>query len=175
MKIRNILVGLMLTILVGYSGYSYYFDNNTSYGQYPVIDGIKCDTSEHFNFHYHAHLDIVINGMSYFVPAGIGIHPPECIYWLHTHDISGIIHVESPDNRTFTLGEFFDIWNMKFNNTQLFEYKVDGADKKLSVYVNGTQIMDKQYRDVPIHNHDVIAVIYGSRPAEIPSTYEFQY
>ena len=114
--------------------------------------------------------------MSYLVPAGIGIHPPECIYWLHTHDISGIIHVESPDNRTFTLGEFFDIWNMKFNNTQLFEYKVGGADNKtLSVYVNGTQIMDKQYRDVPIHNHDVIAVIYGSRPAEISSTYEFQY
>jgi hypothetical protein len=161
MKCKNILAGLILTILAGYSGYSYYFENNASYGQYPVIDGIKCDTSEHFNFHYHAHLDIVINGMSYVIPAGIGIHPPQCIYWLHTHDISGIIHVESPDN-------------MKFNNTQLFEYKVGNDDKKLSVYVNGT-LMDKQNRDIPIHNHDVIAIIYGSPPPEIPSTYEFQY
>ena len=174
MKRKNILAGSILTSLAIFSEYSNYFDDNASYGQYPIIDGIKCDTSEHFNFHYHAHLDIVINGMSYVIPAGIGIHPPHCIYWLHTHDISGIIHVESPDNRTFTLGEFFDIWKMKFNNTQLFEYKVGDDDKKLSVYVNGT-LMDNQYRDVPIHNHDVIAIIYGNPPAEIPSTYEFQY
>ncbi|MGB5090615.1 MAG: hypothetical protein WBN72_06690, partial [Nitrososphaeraceae archaeon] len=46
---------------------------NEGSGQYPVIDGIKCDSTEHFNFHYHAHLDIFINGSSYLVPGGIGI------------------------------------------------------------------------------------------------------
>ena len=33
-----------------------------AFGQYPVIDGIKCDKAEHFNFHYHAHLDIFVDG-----------------------------------------------------------------------------------------------------------------
>lgn len=48
--------------------------NIEAFAQYPVIDGIKCDKAEHFNFHYHAHLDIFVNGFSYFVPAGIGIN-----------------------------------------------------------------------------------------------------
>src|SRR5581483_12030445 len=33
---------------------------------------------------------------------------------LHTHEPDGIIHVESPVNRKFTLGEFFDVWGLRF-------------------------------------------------------------
>jgi hypothetical protein len=72
----------------------------------------------------------------YLVPAGIGIKPPDCIYWLHTHDISGIIHVESPDNRTFTLGQFFDIWGKKFNNSQIFDFMVDKSANKTLLYIS---------------------------------------
>ena len=84
-------LGSFLLISVSVSGVSRFYNNyeTFAFGQYPVIDGIKCDSAEHFNFHYHAHLDIFVNGFSYLVPAGIGIKPPDCIYWLHTHDISG--------------------------------------------------------------------------------------
>jgi hypothetical protein len=32
------------------------------------------------------------------------------LYWLHTHDTSGVVHMESPQPATFTLGQFFDVW-----------------------------------------------------------------
>ena len=149
--------------------------NNVVYAQHPDINGIKCDKVEHLKFHYHAHLNIFINGVSYQVPADIGIKPPDCIYWLHTHDISGIIHVESPENKSFNLGQFFDIWDKKFNNTQIFDFMVDKSENKtLLVYINGTAANELQYRDIPIVNHEDITITYGTPPVEIP-TYEFSY
>jgi len=149
--------------------------SDVALGQYPDVSGIKCDKTEHFNFHYHAHLDIFINGFPYLVPAGIGIRPPDCIYWLHTHDVSGIIHVESPENRTFSLGQFFDMWGKKFNNSQIFDFTVDmSQNKTLAVYVNGTAVTDVQYRDIPIFNHEDITIVYGTPPPKLP-TYEFSY
>lgn len=50
-----------------------YMNDQYVFGQYPVIDGITCDKKEHFVFHYHVHLDIFVNGISYTIPAGIGI------------------------------------------------------------------------------------------------------
>src|SRR6476659_3527537 len=176
MKYSRIIALLTLGsfLLISVSSVSRMFNSN-AFGQYPVIDGIKCDIAEHFNFHYHAHLDIFVNGFSYLVPAGIGIKPPDCIYWLHTHDISGIIHVESPDNRSFTLGQFFDIWGKKFNNSQIFDFMVDkSANKTLAVYINGTEAANMQYRNIPIVNHEDITIIYGTPPPEIPP-YEFLY
>jgi hypothetical protein len=89
------------------------------------IDGITCQSSEQVLFHIHAHLTIFVRGVARQVPAGIGIAPPyqvdatpqgtfvagaSCFMWLHTHSADGIIHTESPVNRTYTLGDFFDIW-----------------------------------------------------------------
>jgi hypothetical protein len=120
-------------------------------------------------------LDIFVNGISYAVPAGIGIKPPDCIYWIHTHDISGIIHIESPDNRTFTLGQFFDIWGKKFNNSQIFDFVVDRSQNRLiEVYINGTRIDNLQYRDIPLRNHQYITIVYGAQLSEIPA-FEFPY
>ena len=84
-----------------------------------TIDGIQCNAFEQLLFHIHAHLDIIINGQYFLVPAQIGIITDKCFYLLHTHDVTGIIHIESPINRDFTLGQFFDIWNKKFNNDQI--------------------------------------------------------
>ncbi len=49
------------------------------------------------------HIDTFINGQRYTVPSQIGIIPERCIYWLHTHDDSGIIHIESPVVKNYTL------------------------------------------------------------------------
>ena len=179
MKHSQIIILLTLGgfLFISVSGVSRLYNNNETFafGQYPVIDGIKCDSAEHFNFHYHAHLDIFVNGFSYLVPAGIGIKPPDCIYWLHTHDISGIIHVESPENKTFKLGQFFDIWGKKFNNSQIFDFMVDKSENKtLVVYINGTEVTNLQYRNIPIVNHEDITIVYGTAPPDIPP-YEFLY
>jgi hypothetical protein len=141
-----------------------------------IIDGISCDTMEHLNFHIHAHLDIFINAQSYTIPSEIGIVANKCIYWMHTHDDSGIIHIESPEVRIFTLGEFFNIWNKIFNNNQLFDNVVgEGSSNNntLSVYINGTRVSNVDYREVKINAHDEIAIVYGKPPDSIPSSYPF--
>jgi hypothetical protein len=87
------------------------------------VDGIQCETNEQLLFHIHAHLAIYVNGQPALLPGGIGIGPPlqslngfvvggSCFSWLHTHDQTGVIHIESPIQRTFTLGNFFDVWGL---------------------------------------------------------------
>ena len=77
------------------------------------MDDIECGPMEQFGYHIHTHLDIFVDGKNYTVPALIGI-TNNCFYWLHTHDQSGIIHIESPVKRDFNLGQFFDLWNKKY-------------------------------------------------------------
>ena len=143
----------------------------------PVIGDISCDTMEHFNTHIHAHLDIFISGKEFAIPSDIGIIPNKCIYWLHTHDDTGVIHIESPENRTFTLGEFFDIWGQNFTNSQIFDNTIgENGNNTLSVYVNGktmTMTTASDYRQIPINAHDEIAIVYGKSPDSIPSSYKF--
>jgi len=141
----------------------------------PVIDDISCDRMEHFKMHIHAHLDIFINGSAFTIPSDVGRIPDHCIYWVHTHDQKGIIHIESPENRNFTLGEFFDIWGQNFSNNQIFDNIVEESDNNiLSVYVNGKKISTRNdYRQITINAHDEIAIVYGNPPASIPSNYEF--
>jgi hypothetical protein len=139
------------------------------------IDNIRCEVLEHLTFHIHAHLDISINGNPYTIPSQIGIIPNKCLYWMHTHDDTGVIHIESPENRNFTLGQFFDIWNEKFNNTQIFDNIVsNNTNNTLSVYVNGSKASAVDYRDIKLNSHDEIAIVYGKSPDTISSSYPFQ-
>jgi hypothetical protein len=99
-----------------------------------AIDGITCDASEQVLFHIHAHLTVDVGGKARRIPAGIGVGPPRqvastargafveggsCFMWLHTHSADGIIHTESPITRTYTLGEFFDIWGQPLSRQRV--------------------------------------------------------
>jgi hypothetical protein len=98
------------------------------------IDGVACQSGEQASFHIHAHLTIFVRGAARRVPAGIGIGPPyqvtrtshgafvaggSCFTWLHTHAADGVIHTESPIDRTYTLGDFFDIWGQQLGRDQV--------------------------------------------------------
>jgi hypothetical protein len=165
-KLILIGVGVLVAIIAGVGVY---------YAMAPhtlAIDGIGCNPMEQAVFHIHAHLDIIINGVNFLVPSQIGI-PSNCFYWLHTHDESGIIHIEAPMHRDFTLGQFFDIWGKKLSNDQIFNY-VANANNLLSVYINGTKVPDiTNYRDIKLNAHDEIAIVYGNPPSTIPSSYKF--
>src|SRR5919197_3717658 len=144
-------VGILVAITGGIGAYYYTMGSNSSSlsstASRLTVDGIQCNPMEHVAFHIHTHLDIFINGKSFTVPSQIGIKSDErCLYWLHTHDDSGIIHVETPEKRDFTLGQFFDIWNEKFSNSQIFNYTTtsSGGDT-LSVYINGHKISGMNY------------------------------
>ena len=79
------------------------------------VDGITCDRAEGIAQHVHADLAVYDRGHRVPVPAGIGINSTAgCLYWLHTHTADGVIHIESPAPRVFTLGNFLDIWDRDF-------------------------------------------------------------
>jgi hypothetical protein len=100
-----------------------------------VAAGLKPERKEFFAIHQHAHLDVFVNGDPVEVPAGIGIDITDpgvkrfedpggpgyggielcdnpCISPLHTHDTTGVLHTEAPENETNTLGEFFVEWGV---------------------------------------------------------------
>ena len=79
--------------------------------------GLPALTAEGEALHTHQHIDIYVDGQPVVVPAYIGINATEgFLSPIHTHDSTGIIHVESPTVRDFTLGEFFDVWGVRFDS-----------------------------------------------------------
>jgi hypothetical protein len=176
-KIKRVVV-IGLIVLAIFIGISLAVTSNKllpSYSTALSVDGIQCNTSEQLLFHIHAHLDVFVNGQLMYIPPQIGIIPDKCIYWLHTHDNSGIIHIESPIKRDFTLGQFFDLWKTKLNNPQIFDNIFDkSANSMPQIYINGNKLPNgTNYKDVKLHAHDQIALIYGTPPTNIPSKYDF--
>jgi hypothetical protein len=121
---------------------------------------------EQLAFHIHQHLDLFVNGSPVTVPQNIGIISGTGLAFIHTHDTSGVIHVESPTVRQYTLGNFFDVWGVLFTKDQLGAYQNSGDDT-LRVYVNG-KLFQGNPRNVPLKNFDEIVVAYGT-PQQLPS------
>ncbi|MGI8609669.1 MAG: hypothetical protein ACR2MY_10660 [Candidatus Dormibacteria bacterium] len=128
------------------------------------VDGIACGGTEQLVTHRHAHLYILKDGASQPVSASVGIltapASTRCFYWLHTHDRSGIIHIESPDSRVYTLGEFFDIWGQPLSRSQVARLAV--PDGTLTVYVNGAEYRGDP-RQVRLSQHTQVVLEIGER------------
>jgi len=134
------------------------------------VDGISCQSSEQTLFHIHAHLTIFVNGAARQVAPAIGIPGAvsqqtkdgpfiasgTCFYWLHTHAADGIVHIESPVQRTFTLGQFFDEWGQPLGPD------VAGpAHGHVTALVNG-KVFEGNPRDVPLTAHAQIQLEVGT-------------
>jgi len=79
--------------------------------------GLPLLSMEATDVHFHAHLDIVVDGQQVAVPAEVGIAGQGAISSMHTHDSTGIIHIEAPSAATFTLGQFFTEWQVPLSST----------------------------------------------------------
>ena len=148
-----------------------------------TVDGIQCQTSEQVAYHIHAHLAVFADGQGRRVPLGIGIPNarvdntgPEpfvvggsCFYWLHTHTTDGVVHIESPDQRTYTLGNFFDISGQPLSAAQ-----VGGDRGAVTAYVNGQRYTGDP-REIPLTAHAVVQLDVGTdvapRPYSFPPNY----
>ena len=117
---------------------------------------VLCDADMDESFHIHPHLEIVINGEKTIVPADIGV-TSTCMTALHTHTPDGVIHVEAPEKRDFTLGDFFAVWNKPFSKTELLEYKSDEGHVVMMT-VNGAQ--SDEYENLVLKDGDVIVLVY---------------
>jgi hypothetical protein len=144
-----------------------------------LAGGIPCDQLEHTQTHYHAALQIMYQGALIHLPSNIGIvTDPQtgtvtCFYWLHVHAQNpDTIHIESPANQTFTLGQFFDVWNtwsvangqpaQKLDATHVSTFTLT-PEQKLVMYLDvqdgkGPQPYAGDPRAIVLKAHEVITL-----------------
>ena len=140
-------------------------------------DGIEALEREMLKTHFHSHLALFYRGEQIAIPYGIGIVQPfeahdgfvdsaRAIYWIHTHDATGIIHVESPDGRRYTLGNFFDLWGRPLSRAN-----VAGLRGRVLAYVDGKPYKGDP-RNIALGEHTQITLVVGE-PKVTPPRYEF--
>ncbi len=139
------------------------------------VDGVTCQTEakEVVKYHIHIYVSVYVNGNLLRVPAGVGMTQPSsiehfatgpfydvglynCLYWIHTHVNDGVVHVEAPTKRAFTLGQFFDIWGQPLTGRQ-----VGPARGTVVVFENGRRLTGDP-RSTPLMPHGVIQIDVGS-------------
>lgn len=137
------------------------------------VDGIPCQQNEGVQLHIHSALTIYVHGQLAQIPQAIGVQPipPNngCLYWIHTHDTTGVIHVEAgsasaPNGGPYTLGDFFDIWGETLSRDQIGPYK-----GQVTAYVN-SQPYDGDLRAIPLRSHQRIVLEVG-KPVVPPPVY----
>jgi hypothetical protein len=140
-----------------------------------TVDGVACDPGEQVAYHIHAHLSVYVNGVLRPIPAGVGVVSPvaeqtadgpfylatRCYYWLHVHAQDGVIHVESPTARSYTLGQFFAIWRQP-----LTAHQAGPATGTLTVFVNGERYSGNP-ADITLTSHQDIQIDVG-KPVVAP-------
>lgn len=128
--------------------------------------GIPPPGTEHY--HIHARLAVFAEGKQQPVPANLGLYQTAGVFSaLHTHDTTGVIHIESDQPFEVKLSDVFTIWGVKFTDTQVGGYKNDGTNT-VQVFVNGKQI--EKPTEYAVQPHDDIIVGYGA-PGSFPTTF----
>jgi hypothetical protein len=120
-------------------------------------------------YHVHAHLAIVSDGQWLALPANVGILS-QCNYEMHTHDSTGIIHIETPNVKTFTLGQFFDMWGQTLSNTN-----VAGVTGTVVAYTNDNgdvRRYEGDLRSIELISHRDITLQIG-KPVNTLATYSW--
>jgi len=184
-----VVAGLLVALFVGLVIYYYV---NTRPTTVSAAGGIPCDQLEHSQTHYHAVLQIIHEGVLTPLPGGIGIQGGEssatCFYWLHVHSANqNVIHIESPANDTFTLSQFFAVWNAWSTNKGGPKEPLDAThvssftltpDEKLYVYVDagdgkGAQPFTGDSGTVVLKAHEEISIEITSGPATPPPGFDW--
>lgn len=129
-------------------------DQNSGSARSYVLN--TCTSDALTTFHIHPRLTILINGKNYVVPANIGAGLT-CLRPIHTHDDSGTIHVESPTQKDFTLGDFFAIWAQPFSKDQILNYKSDSSHG-IVMTVDGQP--NSEYGNLILKDKQQIAIEY---------------
>lgn len=163
-------VGVVLVVvaLLGSQAVGLGKSNSPTQAADKPIDGIPCG-QETVTYHVHAHLTILEKGKPVVGPQDTGFGTSGCLYWLHTHDATGVIHIEAPSSSFHpTLGKFFDIAQTTNGESIM---PVASPGEQLKIYLN-----QKPYhgnpRTITLLRHTTITIEIGP-PLRLPQTYDF--
>ena len=169
------ITSIYLLIGAGIITYAVYSGTFAALGQRAAPETISNDVI----MHIHPRLEILIDGQQIPIPANIGIDPNlwknhtlerygmpmseicEMPYMspLHTHDTSGVMHLESTVNRIYTLGEFFDVWGVRFNESCILDRCSDNGT--MSMLVNG--VKNSEFRSHILKDGEQIRIEFRKR------------
>ena len=173
--------------------------DTASGGNGSPVDGITCDPTMSNNYHIHVFVGIIVNGVQkvvggagYAMPIAVGMVKPgaagppgkfinaaHCFYFIHTHDSSGIIHVESTNpggvpitSSIYTLKNLLDIWGITVDRTHVGPFAgpvvVLTSGQTYRGDQNGGVVPSNTYtfyggdpNGIPLFSHEVIWLIVG--------------
>jgi hypothetical protein len=146
--------------------------NTSTGGQGGTVAGLDCVVNLPQTFHIHSHLSILLNGEALAVPGQVGIvdtsPTTECWYPVHTHNRSGMIHVEGASSGTFTLGQLFQIWGQPLSSTDVAG--LTGMPVVVYVTDNGTTTQNTgDWSAIELTSHRLITIQVGTAITEIPN------
>ncbi len=154
-------------------------------GQGQNVDGVSCDRTMVTNlYHVHVYLGIVDNGRLVAMPDAVGMVDPgpdangytntaQCFYHIHTHDASGMIHLEVDRNLPysdviFKLKNLLDIWGVPHDSTRFGPFQgpvhvfVGNVPLKQTV-VSHYAPYNGNYEDIRLRSHEAIWIEIGSK------------
>jgi hypothetical protein len=148
-------------------------------------------------YHVHAFLGMYYNGSEEAIPSAIGIKQPTqpspqtspvptaaCFYKMHTHDYSGLIHIEdgtlassAPAPSYATLKTVFDLWGEPLDASRAASFS-----GQVAIYVGNTTVKAANGSDlvtsyapfngdlntIALGHHVAIWIVVGTPPAALP-------
>jgi hypothetical protein len=128
-----------------------------------AVDGVGCAATE--TYHVHALLTVYRNGVRLGLPDSIG-RGSGCNYEMHTHDASGVIHIEADTPKTFTLGQFLSLWGQDAGTASAL-----GLPGPIRYYVVQDERITPVATDpatIVLDGYKEIVIISGTPPATLP-------
>lgn len=112
------------------------------------------------SYHQHVLLTVFVDGEEIPVPQDVGVdQAARFLSSIHTHDPTGVVHIEADDPFEFTIGHIFNTWGVVLTDDQLGGYTNEG-DNTVHILVNGEEVPEGT--DYKIKTQDNIVVAYGA-------------
>jgi hypothetical protein len=131
------------------------------------VDGVGCARNE--NYHIHTLLTIYRDRTRLAIPDMVG--RSGCTYELHTHDTSGVIHIETDVPKKFMLSQYFSLWRQPYTSTNVaglsgpFRYYLI-ENGQLTRYTGDPMAIElKAYRE--------IVILTGTNPPPVLPKYSW--
>jgi hypothetical protein len=136
------------------------------YGTGKPVDGVNCLVNG--NYHKHALVSIYGNGKRLGFTDGIGRVHAGCYhaYEMHTHDVTGILHMEADVPKQFKLGQWFSLWKQALSRNG-----VAGLAGPVRFYIieNGTITRyDGDPYQIVLLPHREVLIVTGTTMTEVP-------
>ncbi len=178
--------------------------DTSSGGQGPIntsFDNIPCEEYMSNNYHIHVFVGLYVNGQEVAIPTGTGVIQPaidqygdspngtSCFYFTHTHDSTGVVHIESdnggidespPNDSKFVLGQWLSIWGITVNAMQFGQFSgpvevltsgqvYRGGGPASTIAESDLTVWQGDPNQIPLYSHEVIWFLVGPNyPASLP-------